>query len=137
MFDMKNLKYLLVIVALLFVSGVVQAKKGKKEKEVYLCGVASAFGDTIISITDIQKLSGTELLDKNDFLFARNQYAYQFKGYLENTENLPYRTCAILFAKKKSKLEKRIQKLKAQYDGGSMKLRTIGSDKFKFVKFEE
>lgn len=117
--------------------GGVHAKKDKKDVEVYLCGVASAFGDTIVSITDIQMISGSDLLDKNGFLLARNQYAYQFKGYLENTENLPHRTCAILFAKKKSKLENQIRKLKEQYSGGSMKLKMVDSDKFKFVKFEQ
>lgn len=133
---MRNIKHLIFLVGTFLLCTVVTAKS--KTQEVYMFGIAASFGDSIVYFTDIQIISGNEVLSKNGFLEARNQYAYQLKNYVENSENLPNRTCAIFFDKKKSKLEKKYIKLKNQYSKDkSVLYRNLDSGKFKFVKFGE
>ncbi|MBQ8592961.1 MAG: hypothetical protein IJ467_01525 [Bacteroidaceae bacterium] len=130
---MKN--YILTAcVAMLFCLQL-SAKGEGDSPQVYMFGVAGAFGDTIVCMTDIQLVESAKV-GKHGFLEARNQYAYQLKGYLENVLGMPHRTCAIFFSEKKSKIEKKFLKVRKRYqkDDG-IELRYVGESDFKFKQF--
>lgn len=111
-------------------------KKKVEKQTVYMFAVGAAFGDSIVSFTDIQIIEGEGLVNKG-FLKGRNMYSYQFKNYLENAENLPHRTCAIFFSQKKSKLEKQYAKLKARYENDKETVtRMVGSASFQFQLYD-
>lgn len=109
-------------------------KDNEKFEKVYIFGIGTAFGDSIVYFTDVQTLEGANLIDKG-FLIGRNLYSYQLKGYLENDLNLPHRTCAIYFSNKKKKIEKTYAKLKAKYENDeAVKLYFTGYGAFNFEK---
>lgn len=112
------------------------AKAGNgNEQNIYMFGIAAAFGDSVVYFTDIQSIQGKELIKKG-FLNARNHYSYQLKGYLENVLNLPHRTCAIHFSEKKAKLEKKYLKLRKKYQADTtVVFRTLDQGQFQFEKF--
>lgn len=106
----------------------------KNEQNVYMFGIAAAFGDSVVYFTDIQSIQGKGLIKKG-FLNARNHYSYQLKGYMENVLNLPHRTCAIHFSEKKAKLEKTYLKLRKNYQADTtVVFRTLDQGKFQFEK---
>lgn len=132
---MKKLKTLwLALGATLCLSTGALAGEGKKQ-EVYMFGIAAAFGDSVVYFTDIQTIQGEKLVKKG-LLDARNQYSYQLKGYLENVMNLPHRTCAIYFSEKMPKLEKKYLKLCKKYQADpSVVFRILDAGKFRFQRF--
>lgn len=108
----------------------------KKQSEVYLFGVATSFNDTLVHFTDIQPVEGAAI-NKQGFLEARNQYAYQLKNYLENVMSLPNRTCAVFFHTNKSKLEKDYSKLRKKYvERKDLKYETLPTSNFQFKTFK-
>lgn len=133
---MKELKKHIFIIGMMMIAGLNLYAKGEKEtSSVYMFGVAGAFGDSIICMTDIQQVEGAQI-GKNGFLVARNQYAYQLKGYLENVEGMPNRTCTIFFSPKKSKIEKKYLKIRNRYQKEkSTILKYVTPNQFKFTKF--
>lgn len=139
---MKTLKHwALAVCAMLVGFGTLQAKskgeKQDKEQTVYIFGISTAFGDSLVYITDVQELKGTGLVSKHGFLEARSIYSYQLKQYLENGANLPNRTCAVFFSKKNNKMDKKYAKLKERYQTmKGMALRPIELVDFSFKKYE-
>ena len=64
----------------------------------------------------------------------RHLYAYELKDYMSYEENMPGRTSFIYFSDKRSKLEKKEQKVKKRLvEGGEKTVRYLG-DRFKFTK---
>lgn len=128
---MKYVNILLISVATILCCS---AFTMKKEKPVYVFGMAASFNDSIIYYTDIQLMDGV-ILDKEGFLPQRNEYAYQLKNYIEYNLNKPNYTCMIYFSDNKAKLEKETVKVKGKYKKNSgMKLEAIEAPAFKFVK---
>lgn len=115
------------------------AKDGKKkeakkkiETEVYVWGVSLSFSDSIVYFTEIQHVEGAIIEDK--LLPNRHLYAYELKDYMSYEEGMPGRTSFIYFSDKRSKLEKKEQKVKKRFvEGGEKTVRYLG-DKFKFTK---
>lgn len=124
--------------ALFFCSGALWAKGDKpaETQTVYIFGVAASFGDTIMHFTEIQEIQGAGLVRKG-FLEGRSLYSYQLKSYLENSKNLPNRTCTVFFSEKKSKLEKQYAKLKQRYQASkNLACHTLDAKTFSFEKYE-
>ena len=115
-----------------------QVENKEIEKQtVYIFGVGSAFGDSIIYFTDIQEIQDYKLIEKG-FLNYRSIYSYDLKNYLENAMNKPHRVCAVFFSEKKSKIEKKYEKLKNRYqkeNGKSFHLLT--SEQFSFKAYSK
>ena len=115
------------------------AKDGKKketkkkiETEVYVWGVSLSFSDSIVYFTEIQHVEGAIIEDK--LLPNRHLYAYELKDYMSYEEGMPGRTSFIYFSDKRSKLEKKEQKVKKRFvEGGEKTVRYLG-DEFKFTK---
>ena len=115
------------------------AKGGKKKEskkkiqtEVYVWGVSLSFSDSIVYFTEIQRVEGAIIED--NLLPNRHLYAYELKDYMSYEEGKPGRTSFIYFSDKRSKLEKKEQKVKKKLiEGGEKSVRYLG-DKFNFTK---
>lgn len=123
----------LVMPSLSFAKG--DKKKESKKKiqtEVYVWGVSLSFSDSIVYFTEIQRVEGAIIEDK--LLPNRHLYAYELKDYMSYEEGKPGRTSFIYFSDKRSKLEKKEQKVKKKLiEGGEKSVRYLG-DKFNFTK---
>ena len=123
----------LVMPSLSFAKG--DKKKESKKKiqtEVYVWGVSLSFSDSVVYFTEIQRVEGAIIEDK--LLPNRHLYAYELKDYMSYEEGKPGRTSFIYFSDKRSKLEKKEQKVKKKLiEGGEKSVRYLG-DKFNFTK---
>ena len=123
---------LFVLIAAL---GVAREKKDNnkvKEVPVYILGASVSFSDSIVYFTEIQKLDNVVL--ENGFLPHRQYYAYELKDYMSFEENSPGRISVVYFDEKRSKLEKKEQKIKKHLMEKENKVIRYLGDKFKFVK---
>ena len=123
---------LFVLIAAL---GVAREKKDTnkvKEVPVYILGASISFSDSIVYFTEIQKLDNVVL--ENGFLPHRQYYAYELKDYMSFEENISGRISVVYFDEKRSKLEKKEQKIKKHLMEKENKIIRYLGDKFKFVK---
>ena len=133
---MKFVKLIVCLFLVMSVCSTCSANGKGKVKGMYIAGVSASFSDSLIYFTDIQFVDSVSL-DKDKLLPLREKYSDQMDYYLEKVQGQQNRTCFIYFNENKSKLEKKMKKMKAQYqkDGKSI-LRDTGAD-FKFVKAVE
>jgi len=109
--------------------------KGAETEKIYMFGVGTAFGDTLVHFTSITEMEGIELTKKSKFLPLRSAYSLQLKAYLEGTLGLSQQTCCVIFSKSKKKLSKKYYKLKKAYlEESESTLKIIGEEDFKFKK---
>ena len=85
---------------------------GNKNK-VFLCGFAASFKDSTVFFTDIQEVDSA-VIDKNHFLFGRDNYSYQLRDYL-TSQGFEHATCVTLWATARDVIEKKYQKLRNKY----------------------
>lgn len=131
---MRKSLFILLFVLIAAV-GVAREKKDNnkvKEVSVYILGASVSFSDSIVYFTEIQKLDNVVL--ENGFLPHRQYYAYELKDYMSFEENLPGRISVVYFDEKRSKLEKKEQKIKKHLMEKENKIIRYLGDKFKFVK---
>ena len=108
--------------------------KGDVPKRVYMCGVSIDFNDSVVYVTDLQHLDSM-LIGKDGSLQNYTLYSIQLQAYLEGTLGEDGQTCAVIYSYKKSKIEKRIAKMrkKFQASGNSFLIR-ISAESFAFRK---
>lgn len=131
---MRKSLFILLFVLIAAV-GVAREKKDNnkvKETPVYILGASISFSDSIVYFTEIQKLDNVVL--ENGFLPHRQYYAYELKDYMSFEENIPGRISVVYFDEKRSKLEKKEQKIKKHLMEKENKIIRYLGDKFKFVK---
>lgn len=131
---MRKSLFILLFVLIAAV-GVAREKKDNnkvKEVSVYILGASVSFSDSIVYFTEIQKLDNVVL--ENGFLPHRQYYAYELKDYMSFEENIPGRISVVYFDEKRSKLEKKEQKIKKHLMEKENKIIRYLGDKFKFVK---
>jgi hypothetical protein len=131
---MRKSLFILLFVLIAAV-GVAREKKDNnkvKEVPVYILGASISFSDSIVYFTEIQKLDNVVL--ENGFLPHRQYYAYELKDYMSFEENIPGRISVVYFDEKRSKLEKKEQKIKKHLMEKENKIIRYLGDKFKFVK---
>ena len=123
---------LFVLIAALGVARERKDNNKVKEVPVYILGASISFSDSIVYFTEIQKLDNVVL--ENGFLPHRQYYAYELKDYMSFEENIPGRISVVYFDEKRSKLEKKEQKIKKHLMEKENKIIRYLGDKFKFVK---
>jgi len=105
--------------------------------QMYMFGFAASFNDTIVHFTNIQKVDSVWVDAKTKFLADREVYSSQLQQYLTNQE-MPYRTCVVVYAETREKAEKKYLKLRRLYispkkdHGQRYEVRYIEDDKFRF-----
>ena len=133
---MAGYRLLIIIVTLFtfsYISASEKQEKNDKTETIYIFGIGSAFGDTIVSITPIIELKGIKLEKKTGFLPFRSVFSLQLKTYLEGTLGYTQQTCSVVFSDKKKKLQKKYVKVKKAYleDSGNT-INIIDGEKFTF-----
>ena len=91
---------------------------------LYIYGVSQNLNDTIAYVSDITVITGSHLLEKGYFL-QRDQYADQFKDYVQQRFASPHQTTAVFFDTHIEAAEKRREKLRKQLAGSKAVLGTI------------
>jgi len=104
---------MLVVLFFSFGSHSVNAKDVITPK-MYMFGFAASFSDTIVHFTDIQQVDSVWIDKKTKFLIGRENYSYQLRNHLSN-QQLDRRTCVVIFDIDRSKLEKKLLKMRKQY----------------------
>ena len=136
--DMKKFIPIFFILCLVMPSIAIAKDGGKKERkkkietEVYVWGASLSFSDSVVYFTEIQHIDGAIIEDK--FLPNRHLYSYELKDYMSYEEGKPGRTSFIFFSNKRSKLEKKEQKVKKKLIEHEGKVVRYLGDKFKFTK---
>ena len=104
------------LLALLLGTGIstVSAKRQPVPK-MYMFGLAASFTDTIVHITPIQTLDSVWINSKNKFLLERDVYSFQLRDFLEQSLQMPHRTCIVFYNQKREKLEKEYKKMQRLY----------------------
>lgn len=121
-----------VAVAMASVSMGVTAKSVINPK-MYMFGFSASFADSVVYFTDIQAVDSVWTDSRTDFLLARDSYSYQLKNYFATHENMPNRTCIVMYAKDRKKAEKKYIKLRSKYTiKGNYDVRYVDAAKFKF-----
>lgn len=141
-----NFRRLALISALfLIVPNILFAKdKPEKDKEksktttIYMFGVGAAFGDSVVYITDVNRVDSVVYEKKTGYLKNRADYSMQLKEYLEKKLGLERRTCAVFYSDSKAKADKKYQKLYKTYNnGGTSSVIKLGTDEFRYVCVKE
>ena len=91
---------------------------------LYIYGVSQNLNDTIAYVSDITVITGSHLLEKGYFL-QRDQYADQFKDYVQKRFASPHQTTAVFFDTRIEAAEKRREKLRKHLAGSKAVLGTI------------
>ncbi len=85
-----------------------------KKTAVYMFGFSASFNDSIVYLTDIQKVEDAWVESKNGFLVNRDDYSYQLQNYLKQKgEQTP--TCVTFYALKQNDIHKKYENLKKKY----------------------
>jgi hypothetical protein len=105
----------LLAIAACMVMGLTANAKKMPVPKMYMFGMAASFTDTIVHFTSIQQIDSAWIDTKNDFLLSRNEYSYQLRDYLAQKQEMPQRTCIVVYGKNLKKLEKKYAKIKRLY----------------------
>lgn len=108
----RFLRYAFIAVVML-VASTATAKKVVVPK-MYMFGFAASFNDTIVHFTEIQEVDSVWVDSKTEFLAGREQYSAQLQQYLSN-QQMPNRTCVVIYDKNRKKAEKKYLKLRRLY----------------------
>jgi lipoprotein len=103
---------------------------------LYIYGVSQNLNDTIAYVSDITVITGSHLLEKGYFL-QRDQYADQFKDYVQKRFASPHQTTAVFFDTRIEAAEKRREKLRKHLAGskavlGTLTVKDVYKDQFVF-----
>lgn len=109
--------------------------KSEMVPKMYMFGFAASFNDSIVHFTDIIDVDSVWIDSKTKFLMGRAFYSNQLRDYLSSCL-MDNRTCVVLFDKKRSKLEKRLLKMRKRYNSKKNNrgydVRTIEAADFRF-----
>ena len=105
----------------------------QKKATIYAFGFAGSFTDSVVYITDVQRIDSASLAKKTMFLIDRSKYSKQLKDYMETSLQQPRRTCAFFYDTKRQKVEKTFAKMKKRYlKDKTLLVKFIGTDQFTF-----
>ena len=106
--------------------------KAEEPKRVYMYGISVNFNDSVVYLTDVQRLDSV-IIDDEGAIQNYAGYSMQLKVYLEGTLGKVNQTCAVVYSEKKKKLEKRYLKARKKFLANKDKvLHQIGATDFAF-----
>lgn len=131
---------ILLMLILLLSTLTISAKKAKKEKPIpapkiqtlYMYGVSASFNDSIIYITDIQRVDSAYLKGKY-MLGGITDYVSQMNTYFAKATG-DRRTNTVFFKTTRQKAEKAYVKLRKRYTNSSgMDIKPLSESEFRFT----
>ena len=106
-------------------------------KPAYIIGVGAAFGDSLVYITEVNKVDNAYFTRKTNFLDRRMEYSYQLKTFLEQTLGLENRTCSVLYFDKLKKALKTRRKLLEKYlKADNTVVQSVNHETFAFKRLD-
>lgn len=104
-----------------------------RQTPLYMFGFASSFNDSTVYFTEIQRVDSAWIDTKTGFLYSRDNYSFQLRDHLK-TDDHEFPTCAVFFAEKRKKIEKKYLKLKKRYTvkEGDFTVKYIDTNSFSF-----
>ena len=106
----------------------------KGKGKVYMFGVSQQLTDTVIYVTSISEVDSIDLEKKTSFLPFRTYFSSQLEDYVSANLSKKKQTAAVFYSTKRSKLAKKLYKVKKYYlDNANNRLVVIDDSKFKFV----
>lgn len=132
---MYKIKSLVVLLALIFCqASTLQAQKSKPEvRSIYMFGFSASFSDSLIYITDIQKVDSVRFQDKSGLLMNRTSYSNQLQFYLEREMNRSKTTCVTFCNEDLKKLQKERNEIWNKYSKDrSVIVKTLTKEQFEF-----
>ena len=138
---MKKIGLLFVICCMLFsVAHLTVAHAGNSAvKQAYMFGFAASFTDSVVHFTEIQQLDSVYFDSKTKFLKRRDAYSNQLRDYLAQKQNMPHRTCIVIYGDNRKKLEKKYLKMRRKYSSSqrnNFDIRTLTPADFSFRQFK-
>lgn len=138
-------KIILLLIALLTIGGVSAQKQKEKKKtkkvevvsdivdayDMYVYGIAFSPVDSIVYITEKQKLEGAQIHLRTKFLVARNELSNQLhkQMLLEGEKNF---SCCVVYSQNQKDIDKRYLKQIAYYKKHGFTVNNINQDRFVF-----
>lgn len=117
---MKQWKQLMLTVLMILCAVAAHAQDYQPTK-VYMFGFASSFNDSTVYFTDVQKVEGAWVYDKQrTFLVNRDEYSYQLRNFLKQM-GLQTPTCVTVYAFEEKEIYKKYAKLRQRYEGKKRK----------------
>lgn len=112
-----------------------EEKTAQTARPAYIFGVGISLTDSVVYISEIQKLEQAVIEKKTKFLTRMPDYADQYQSFLENTYP-GHITSAVFYAEKKEQAEKKRAKLIRHYAQKKhlMKEEEVSADNFKFTE---
>lgn len=105
----------------------------EKMQTVYLYGFAASFNDSTVYFTELQQLDSAYVNTKTKFLYARNEYSYQLRNYLDGV-GFEKATCVTSYALTRKEAEKKYLELRKRYlEGGRYTIKYLKESDFKFL----
>lgn len=102
-------------------------------KSMYMFGVAYSFVDSICYATAVMPVENAYVSrNASKFLYARNEYSYQFKEYLQS-DTIKNVMTSSSFSNNRKKAEKKFLKELAKLKKRGFLIKHISADSFKFV----
>lgn len=130
----KIILFSLAIILALTVSAkkekAVKQPQAPKVQALYLYGMSSSFNDSIVYITDIQKVDSAYLTSKY-CLGGIREYVAQMNAHFNKTPD-SRRTNTVFFKKDRKKAEKAYLKLRKRYEKQKTELTPVAEGDFKF-----
>ncbi len=83
----------------------------------YAFGFAASFSDSIVYITEIQKMDSLFVDSKSGLAIGTENFSSQMKDYLESHLDETNRTCVFFYNTELKKLQKTYKELKKRYEG--------------------
>ncbi|MBQ7686626.1 MAG: hypothetical protein IJT28_05270 [Bacteroidaceae bacterium] len=104
---------------------------------VYMFAVSAQFGDSVVYVTNIQKVDGAHLTRKYDYLAFRSNYSHQFNKYVTDSYFKANQVTSVVFDKNRKKALKRFNKILKLYERDrGMHLMLVTDDKFQFTAIQ-
>ena len=110
----KSKMAVIIILMIAFAFGKANAKHVVVPK-MYMFGFAASFNDTIVHFTNVMEVDSVWIESKNNFLLGRSLYSHQLRNYLSASQQLSLRTCIVMYGDNRTKLEKKLLKMKKLY----------------------
>ena len=127
-----------VLAALLLTAATMCPAEGfaiNKLTKIYLFGMATSFNDSTVYLTDIQQIDSAWIDSRTKFLYGRQDFSYQLAEHLRTGDQVRP-TTIVIFAEKRSDIEKKYLKLKKRYTTpkkGHYTIKNINVSTFRFT----
>lgn len=113
---MKNIYIRLLTILTAFLLGFSLSGSAKPKKmPLWMFGFSASFTDSIVYISDVQKVEPAYIETSTGFLYDRSIYSLQVENFIEEQLGKPRTTCTIFFSKSRKKMEKKFFSIRKRY----------------------